>query len=172
MTECKNLDPTALGLFLVAVVSLALGLGLLLEVGNAVGPGGDFFVFMGVLILFVAYFAYKAESQFGFTVFALVGAAVALTGYGGATGGMEAYGNLAFAIIFLLAIIWSLIAKTPKLLSLILVTTTLVFLVVALSSLMPDTDLSTALGIFALLNGIFALYLAFALALESKLPVV
>ena len=171
MVECKNLDPTALGLFLVAVVSLALGLGLLLEVGDAVGPGGDFFVFMGVLILFVAYFAYRAESQFGFTVFALVGAAVALTGYGGADGGMGAYGNLAFAIVFLLSIIWSLIAKTPKLLSLILVTTTLVFLIVALTP-MVDADLSKALGIFALLNGIFALYLAFALALESKLPVV
>jgi len=168
MTECKNLDPTALGLFLVAVVSLALGLFLLVDVSYG-GFGelefGTVFTLLGIMILFVAYFAYKAESQFGFTVFALVGAAVALTGYG-----MGSWENIVFAIIFLLTLIWSLIAKTPKLLSLILVTTTLVFLFVGLGGLM-DIDAKIT-GIFALLNGIFALYLAFALALENKLPVI
>jgi len=170
MVECKNLDPTALGLFLVAVVSLALGLFLLIEVSYAgfvpLIPDtiGSVFTLLGILILFVAYFAYKAESQFGFTVFGLVGAAVALTGMG-----MGTWENIVFAIVFLLTMIWSFIAKTPKLLSIILITTTLVFLCVGLGGLM-DLD-GKITGIFALLNGIFALYLAFALALENKLPV-
>jgi len=166
MVECKNLDPTALGLFLVAAVSLPLGLANLIDpsfAGFAPLDGG-IFTFLGILILFVAYFAYKAESQFGFTVFGLVGAAVALTGLG-----MGSWENICFAILFLLAMIWSFIAKTPKLLSMILITTTLVFLVVGLMGF-ADVD-AKILGIFALLNGIFALYLAFALALENKLPV-
>jgi len=144
-----------------------LGLFLLVEVTYAGFGGlelGSVFTFLGIMILFVAYFAYKAESQFGFTVFALVGAAVALTGLG-----MGTWENIVFAIVFLLAMIWSFLAKTPKLLSIILITTTLVFLFVGLQGLM-DIDAKIA-GIFALLNGIFALYLAFALALENKLPV-
>jgi len=164
MVECKNLDPTALGLFLVAVVSLPLGIMNLLEIDGAWGPTGDFFTVMGILILFVAYFAYRAESQFGFTVFGLVGAAVALTGIG-----MGTFENISFAIVFLLAMIWSFIAKTPKTLSIILLTTTLVFLLVGLMDL-ADID-AKIMGLFALLNGIFAIYLAFALALENKIPI-
>ena len=167
MVECKNLDPTALGLFLVAVVSLALGLADLVTIDNAnfVPLSGQFFTLMGILILFVAYFAYKAESQFGFTVFALVGAAVALTGIG-----MGSWENIFFAIAFLLSIIWSFIAKTPKFLSIVLITTTLLFLCVGLNG-MVDSDLTKAIGLFALLNGIFAVYLAFALASE-KVPAI
>jgi hypothetical protein len=166
MTECKNLDPTAFGLFLVAALSLPLAL-VFLDLFT-LPPSFDLaacFPFIGLVILFVAYLAYKAESQFGFTVFGLVGTAIALTGLG-----MGYEGALVFAIIFLLTIIWSLIAKTPKLLTLILVTTTVVFLCVALAG-MFDMDLNTVTGIFALLNFIFALYLAFALALENKIPI-
>jgi hypothetical protein len=122
---------------------------------------------IGILILFVAYFAYKTDSNFGFVVFGLVGAAVAMTGIG-----MEAWENIVFGIVFILAIIWSILAKTPKNLTLILLTTALLFITVGLSKGIIDSDLSIAIGIFALLNGIFAVYLAFALALDDKLPVV
>jgi len=166
MVECKNLDPTALGLFLVAIVSLPLGIMNLIDIDGATGPTSPFFTVMGILALFVAYFAYRADSQFGFTVFALVGAAVALTGIG-----MGTFENISFGIVFILAIIWSILAKTPKNLTLILVTTALIFLIVGLMDLV-DSDLTKILGIVALLNGIFAIYLAFALALENKIPVV
>ena len=168
MAECKNLDPTALGLFLVAIVSFALALANLIEPSGATFEPlhlASVFSFIGILILFVAYFAYKAESQFGFTVFALVGAGVALTGMG-----MGSWENIVFGIIFVLTIIWSILAKTPKNLTLILVTTALVFLVVGFMGF-TDGDLSKVLGFVALLNGILAVYLAFALALENKIPV-
>jgi hypothetical protein len=167
MVECKNLDPTALGLFLVAIVSFALALNKMVTVDDpAFAPiSNEFFMLMGILALFVAYFAYRAESQFGFTVFALVGAAVALTGFG-----MGTWENIFFGVVFLLAIVWSIFAKTPKNLTLILVTTALIFLIVGLSQGLVEID-AMILGIVALFNGIFAIILAFALATE-KLPVV
>jgi len=166
MVECKNLDPTALGLFLVAIVSFALAFTrLLVDVDVTYVPVmPSFFMAMGILALFVAYFAYRAESQFGFTVFALVGMAVFLTGFG-----MGTWECIFFGVVFLLTILWSLFAKTPKSLTIILVMTTLIFLFVGIESMMTD-NLNLLIGIVALLNGIFAIYLAFALATE-KLPV-
>lgn len=170
MVECqKCLDPTSLGLFLVAVVSLPLGLINLFDMEDVgFADAKMFFVLIGVLILFVAYFAYKTDSNFGFVVFGLVGAAVALTGYG-----MGAWENIVFGIVFILAIIWSIFAKTPKNLTLILLTTALLFISVGLNEPLglTDIDMQIAIGLFALLNGIFAVYLAFALALDNKLPV-
>jgi len=175
MVECqKCLDPTSLGLFLVAAVSLPLALVNLIQPVEDVGPTHAVFVVLGILILFVAYFAYKADANFGFVVFGLVGAAVVLTGihYGNAVG-MGAYANVTFAIIFLLSLIWSFCAKTPKNLSLILVTTTLIFLFVGLSGLVATDSNAWAylIGIAALFNFLFSIYLAFALALGDKLKV-
>ncbi|MDR0523715.1 MAG: hypothetical protein LBG62_04785 [Candidatus Methanoplasma sp.] len=171
MVECqKCLDPTSLGLFMVAVVSLPLAV-LMLWNDPVLGvvPTANFFKLLGIMIIGVALLAYRSDSNFGFVVFALVGAAVAMTGYG--MGPLE---NITFAIVFILAIIWSLLAKTPKVLSLILVTTALIFLTVGLSdpSIIGGDYWHWIIGIVALFNFLFNIYLAYALALENKLPIV
>ncbi len=105
MTEFKPLDPTACGLFFVAAISLPLALGQLVNDPSVfpVLPSGPAFIVIGICILVIALLAYIAGSNFGFTVFALVGAAVALTGYG--IGPVE---NLTFALLYFFAILWSL----------------------------------------------------------------
>jgi len=132
--------------------------------------GATLFTVGGILILLVAFLAYKSDSNFGFVVFGLVGFAVLFTGL---TGGGDAWSNLTFGIMFILAIIWSIFAKTPKNLTLILVTTALIFLVVGIITGWPDVlgDNGTlVLGIVALFNFLFNIFLAYALATE-KLPV-
>jgi hypothetical protein len=164
MVECqKCLDPTAFGLFLVAVVSLPLAI---LQLKNEGVPTAAFFEVLGILIIIVALLAYRSDSNFGFIVFGLVGAAVALTGFG--MGGWEC---ITFSIVFILAIIWSLIIKTYKALSLILVTTALIFLTVGIGAVydMPDYW-HYVVGIVALFNFLFNIYLSYALALEGKIP--
>ena len=71
-----KIDPTAFGLFLVAIVSLPLAIMQLKDEGV---PTREFFTLMGILILVVSYIAYRNGSNFGFIVFGLVGAAVTLT---------------------------------------------------------------------------------------------
>ncbi len=163
MSEFKPLDPTACGLFLVAVVSLPLAIANLID--GQVGPSSEFFIGIGIMILVVALLAYRAESNFGFTVFALVGTAVTLTGFG-----IGWWMDIAFALIYFLAIIWSISIKTPKALTIICFTTMLVFLTVGLSGICGG-DWSLAIGISALLNFIFNIYLSFALAMDGKIKV-
>jgi hypothetical protein len=169
MVECqKCLDPTAFGLFLVATVSLPLAMASLLDMQL---DGPTLFTYGGVLILLVALLAYRSDSNFGFVVFGLVGFAVLFTGI---SGGGDAWSNLTFGIMFILAIIWSILVKTPKNLTLILVTTALIFLVVGINNGYPDVfgdNGTNVLGVVALLNFLFNVYMAFALALDGKLPV-
>lgn len=174
MVECqKCLDPTSLGLFLVAIVSLPLAILQLLGVDDGYGvPGSRFFILIGLLIIVVAMLAYRSDSNFGFVVFALVGAAVTMTGLGYADGlGLGAWENITFGIVFVLAIIWSIVAKVPKNLSLILVTTALIFLFVGFSGIIEGDYWHWLIGLAALFNFLFNIYLAFALALEDKIPI-
>ena len=160
-----------MGLFLVAIVSLPLAIYQLIgEPSGIYGlPTLPFFTVLGLMIIVVAMLAYRSDSNFGFVVFALVGTAVAMTGIG-----MGAWENITFGIVFVLAIIWSILAKTPKALSLILVTTALIFLFVGFSALdaLAATWWHWAIGGAALFNFIFNIYLAYALALEDKIPIV
>ncbi len=162
MSEFKPLDPTACGLFLVAAISLPLAISCF---DSKFGVPAELFLLLGALIVVVALLAYRAESNFGFTVFLLVGAAVFASGYG-----IGIIGNLVFGIIFVMCIIWSIFAKTPKNLTLILCTTAGIFLVIAIQGI-ADVDLTTVLGIVALLNFAFNFYMASALASEGKFPV-
>lgn len=169
MVECqKCLDPTSLGLFLVAVVSLPLAILQLMEPdGLSALPTQQFFVLLGLLIIVVAMLAYRSDSNFGFVVFALVGAAITMTGLG-----MGPYENITFAIIFILAAIWSIFAKTPKNLTFILIASTLIFLFVGLSNpeVIGGDYWHWLIGFAALINFILSIFLAYALATE-KLPV-
>lgn len=169
MVECqKCLDPTSLGLFFVAVVSLPLALVNLWKDGDAAGYLGPLLEYGGILILVIALLAYRSDSNFGFVVFGLVGFGVFMSGLIG----LGFYGNLVFAIVYILAIVWSIFAKTPKSLSLILVTTALIFLFGGIGSYTGDDIWTTLCGVAALVNFLLSIYLAFALALEDKLPVI
>lgn len=170
MVECqKCLDPTSYGLFLVAFVSLPIALVLLIkEPGNYGTDLGPILMLGGALILIVSMLAFKADSNFGFIVFGLVGVGVFLSGFGG----LGFYGNITLVVVYLMALVWSFAAHTPKLLSFILITTALIFLFQGLGAFDSSVEMyGTLMGIAALANFVLAVYLAFALALDSKLPV-
>ncbi len=164
--ECKTLDPTAFGLFFVALVSLPLalagfmnGMGIENEIMAHVGKlllVGGFFIFLA------SYFAYKAGSNFGFIVFGLVALGVFYAGYDGG----DLYISITLGIIYLICLIWSVRAHTLKTLTIILLTTALVFFANG-CVVEYGADWSWLfLGVAAILNFAFNLYLAFALADE------
>ena len=98
-----KIDPTAFGLFLVAVVSLPLAV---LQLKDEGVPTSGFFTLMGLLIILVSYIAYRNGSNFGFIVFGLVGAAacaLAKVGLGG-TIAVAAIGVAAALIIYRLSL--------------------------------------------------------------------
>ena len=158
-----NLDPSTLGFFLVAVVSFPLAMVNLLEKG-AITP--QFFIIIGLCIFLVGAWAWKCNANFGFTVFALVGAAVFLTGYG-----MDYWANIAFAIAFIFAIVWSVFIGAGKNLTLLLVTTALIFLCVGLSSpdLVGGDYWHWIIGIVCLGNFILNFYMACSCAAPEKI---
>ncbi len=164
MSEFKPLDPTACGLLLVAAISLPLAISCFMNDAKYAVPA-ELFMLLGFLIVLVSLLAYRAESNFGFTVFLLVGAAVFATGYG-----LGIIGSLVFGILFVMCIIWSVIAKTPKNLTAILCTTAGIFLIVAIQGI-TEADLSVVLGIVAILNFAFNFYMGTALAFDGKIPV-
>ncbi|MGN0099035.1 MAG: hypothetical protein ACI38Y_06900 [Candidatus Methanomethylophilaceae archaeon] len=167
--ECKApLDPTAFGLFFVALVSLPIAIaGILgfMEISNDIG------LYLGKLAIICSFFiacaalgAYKAGSNFGFIVFGLVAAGVY---FSGAAGG-DLYINVTLGIIYLVALIWSYHLGNPKTLTIILLTTALIFLFGGLGNLGGDYW-GLLQGIAALANFVLTLYLAFALA-DEHLP--
>lgn len=167
--ECKILDPTAFGLFFVAIVSLPLaisGIGGYFDssVSVALGP---LFMAASFMIFIAAIAAYRAGSNFGFIVFGLVALGVFLFGV---SGGTDQYVNITLGIIYLVALIWSYRVGNPKTLTLILLTTALIFLFLGIGGFADSTVCSQLLmGIAALANFVLTLYLAFALA-DEKLP--
>lgn len=167
MTETQHIDPTGFGLLLVAAVSLPLALSNLLD-GHNMGTIADI---LGLAIIVVAYFAYKANSTFGMTVFALVGIAVFLTGTGSSfiSGKIGDLSDLTFGIIFVFFIIWAILIKGQKLLILLLVTTSLIFLILGIDGFV-DQNLNTVLGVVALFNFIFNFWLGAGLVTEGKIP--
>jgi hypothetical protein len=166
MVQTEHIDPTALGLYLVAIVSLPLALSNLWTNGPETNLA-LYYPLLGLMIIACAYFAYKANSQFGFVVFALVGAAVLLSGTG-----IDAWADIGFGLAFLVAIIWSIKLGTPKFLTAICVTTALIFLIIGIMdpALAGSSDaLRYLLGIVAIFNFLENFILATALATEGKL---
>ena len=168
--ECKILDPTAFGLFFVALVSLPIALFCILTYGGVENQIGDFLggllIIASVFILIAALAAYRAGSNFGFIVFGLVALGVY---FAGAASG-DLYINVTLGIIYLVALIWSYRVGNPKTLTLILLTTALIFIFGGLQANTGEADVWLLLkGIAALANFVLTLYLAFALA-DEKLP--
>lgn len=164
--ECKTIDPTAFGLFFVAVVSLPLALAGFL---NCAGIDNDIMTHVpkmlmvgGFFILLASLYAYKAGSNFGFIVFGLVAMGVFFVGWDGG----ELYTSITLGLIYLVCLVWSYRAKTLKTLTFILLTTALVFFANGCVVQTGDTWAWAFLGIAAILNFALNLYLAFALADE------
>ena len=167
--ECKApLDPTAFGLFFVAIVSLPIALAGILGFAGVENEIGDS---LGILAKICSFFiavaalgAYRAGSNFGFIVFGLVAAGV----YASGCGVGEMYINITLAVIYLVALVWSYHLGITKTLTIILLTTALIFLFGGLGNLGGDYW-GLLQGIAALANFVLTLYLAFALA-DEHLP--
>ena len=168
--ECKPIDPTAFGLFFVALVSLPIALVCIFSyagVDNDIGTGENLaglLVLAAIFIAIAAMKAYKAGSNFGFIVFGMVALGVF---YAGAVGG-DLYINLTLGIMYLIALVWSFRAKNLKTLTTILLTTALIFIFggLAVNDGSADSIWMLLKGIAALANFVLTLYLAFALADE------
>ena len=168
--ECPKIDPTAFGLFFVALVSLPIAIACILGfagIENDIGLYlGDFLIIGSFFIFIAALAAYRVNANFGFIVFSLVAAGVL---FAGAVGG-DVYINLTLGLIYLVALIWSMRISTPKLLTSILLTTALIFI---FGGIQVETGADVWLlmkGIAALANFALTLYLAYALV-DDKLPV-
>ncbi len=167
--ECKNLDPTGFGLLFVALVSLPIAFACILgyfDVDNDIGLYlGDLLMLAAIFIVIASIAAYKANSNFGFTVFALVGLGVF---FAGSCGG-DLYINLTLGIMYLVALVWSVRAGTAKTLTCILLTTALIFIFGGLNA--NGSEIALLLkGIVALANFVLTLYLGYALV-DGKVPV-
>lgn len=160
MSDNLNLDPSTLGFFIVAAISLPLAMVML---SADITQGLSFFFYAGIAILLVGLLAWKCGSNFGFTVFSLVGLAVMLTG----NGMIGEWGNIAFGLIFVFTVVWSHLAGNGRNLTLLLVTTALIFLLVGAQTI-TDSDLSTVIGIVAILNFLLNFYMACSCAFPEK----
>ena len=168
--ECKApLDPTAFGLFFVALVSLPIALVCILgyagvdnDIGATLGPLLEIAAFF---ILIAALAAYRAGSNFGFIVFGLVALGVYFAGaYGG-----DLWINLTLGLIYVVSLIWSFRVGNPKTLTFILLTTALIFIFGGINVHTGEDIWMLLKGIAALGNFVLTLYLAFALA-DEHLP--
>lgn len=170
MTEENKIDPTAMGLFLVATVSLPLALYNLIDADTAGAWDLSWlFIICGALIIWVGKLSHDINSNFGFIVFVMVGVGVMITGlYAYSATAMGDYTNLTLALVYLLSMIWSIWIKADKELTCLLVTTTLIFLTVGLNGILDIDDWHYVIGVVSLFNFIFNLWLAYGLATEGK----
>jgi len=183
----NRVDPTVAGLFLVGLITLFFGLlGVLLWNENAMGA--DLLVYItgigagaanGILVAFAlmfvlfAFLAAKVGNAFATALFAFV--AVALFSV---TIGLIASSFIAFLIIGVFFIVFALVAfliGAPKLLAILLALTALLYIFVGVfvnAGNNGDDPLTFALlfGVFGILAGAVATYMAVALSTE-KLPV-
>ncbi|MCQ2069829.1 MAG: hypothetical protein MJZ68_01705 [archaeon] len=172
MAQTEHIDPTGFGLLLVAAVSLPGAIDTLLGTAGSdiMWANSSIASIIGIMLIFVAYLAYKANSTFGMTVFGVVGTGVLCVGggsafFGGATAGSGTL--LVFGIIYLFCIMWSVYAGTPKLLTMLLVTTALIFLVAFATTVCDVKEIGYVLGIVYLFNFIFNFWLGAGLCCDK-----
>lgn len=166
--ECKPIDPTAFGLFFVALVSLPIAIACFLRYSGStesVEGLAELLKYASLFIFIAALAAYKAGSNFGFIVFGLVALGVY---FAGAAGG-NLYINVTLGLMYLVALVWSARIGNPKALTMILLTTALIFIFGGLA--VDGSDVFLLLkGVAAIANFALNLYLAYALA-DGKVPV-
>lgn len=175
-----------MGLLFIGFITLVVGLfGIEFYINAGSGDpvawiGGSLFgvAAIGAIALTgVAFYAYKANSAFGASVFGWVAFSLFLLAiFGGAFGDFitVAFGAnwmiwVVVAIFYFIFAIWAFLAGTPKLLLGVLVLTALVFLFLGLAINATGDSVKTMyllLGIFAVIDFVLATYLGLALTEE------
>lgn len=179
MSETR-IDPTAMGLLFIGFITLVIGLyGIDAYRGTSADPLIGFSVFAvallgGIALAVIALFAYKANSNFGASLFGWIALSLLLLAAAGrAFEGIfffEMSGSwflwIVIAIFYLIFTVWAFLADSPKMLLGVLVLTALVFLFLGLAmNAEGDTvkTMSLLMGIFAILDFLLATYLGLAL---------
>jgi len=172
----NRIDPTVAGLFLTAFITLVFGFVGILTYGKVDGASAltaatlamSSVVGLVFLVLTVSAIRFGnafAASLFGFIGVALVGATVGLTAG-------SAYLFFIIAIVFIVFALVALLVGAPKLLMILLFFVALIYLFVGLfvNAADPESVFALVFGLFGVLAGVLALYMAFALSTQ-KLPV-
>lgn len=175
-----------MGLLFIGFITLVVGL-FGIDQYNALGgstadpmiASGVFAVALigGLALALIAFYAYKANSNFGASLFGWIALSLLfVAAFGGAFGGLFNFTLdgwflwVVIAIFYLIFAIWAFLAGTPKLLLAILVITAMVFLFLGLAINADTTDsmktMFLIMGIFGILDFLLATYLGLALTEE------
>ena len=161
MSEFKMPDPTALGLFLVAFISLPLAI---LQFKNEGTPAPLFTVVIGAMMIMVSIMAFVTNNYFPFVVFTLAG--IGTIGCGIGIGPWE---SLAVGMFFFMFTVWSVILKLPKILSTIFLVTAIEYVCITCEMDLGGDYWHWIIGACAAILVILCMYLGFAMAVEDKL---
>jgi len=135
-------------------------------------------LFGGLALVLIAFYAYKAGSNFGASLFGWIALSLLfVAAYGGAFAGLfnldlsdSWFLWIVIAIFYLIFAIWAFLAGTPKMLLAILVITAMVFLFLGLALNADTADsmktMFLIMGIFGILDFLLATYLGLALTEE------
>lgn len=154
-----RLDPTAIGLLLVAACMLPLAILDLWNDAKAFADIETVFTVAGIMLFVVTIWCWKCNANFGLCVFGLVALGVFATGWAYATGGTGAFFNIGLAVIFAVFLILSAMMGNPKLLTLIIAMTCLIFLFSGISVFVTDDWVAKVQGIFCIINFLACLWL-------------
>lgn len=173
-----------MGLLFIGFITLVIGLFAFDQYnGSTADPmiaGGVFAVALlgGLAVALIAIFAYKANSNFGASLFGWIAVSLLLVAaFGGAFTGLfnldlsdSWFLWIVIAIFYLVFTVWAFLAGTPKMLLGILVITALVFLFLGLALNAETADSAKTMflimGIFGILDFLLATYLGLALTEE------
>ncbi len=179
MSEDVHIDPTAVGLLLIGFILFVVGI-FGLQTGGVLKDyitGDDLMMLcaiIGIMLVIVSFFAYKAGSLFGTGVFMWVAIALLTIKFAGIDGSWFLY--VIIAIFFFVFTTWAFLAGSPKILVGVLACAGLAFLFLGIG-LMSDLSGDTAkimfdlTGVFALIGFVLATYLGFALTGVKELKV-
>lgn len=172
MTEEEvRLDPTAFGLFIVAACMLPLAVANLWNDARAAADIGSIFYAAGLLLVLITVWCWKCKANFGFCVFGLVALGVFLTGFCARHGDdLGVFFNIGLAIMFAIFTGLSVMIKTPKLLTVIILMTALIFLFVGISGLTDASWVPKVCGVWCIINFISCIALGFGLVSDGKFP--
>ncbi|MDD2778691.1 MAG: hypothetical protein PHG93_00475 [Candidatus Methanomethylophilaceae archaeon] len=186
MSETR-IDPTAMGLLFIGFITLVVGLFGIDKYNELGGSTADPMIasgvfavalFGGLALVLIAFYAYKAGSNFGASLFGWIALSLLfVAAYGGAFAGLfnldlsdSWFLWIVIAIFYLIFAIWAFLAGTPKMLLAILVITAMVFLFLGLALNADTADsmktMFLIMGIFGILDFLLATYLGLALTEE------
>ncbi|MCL2143702.1 MAG: hypothetical protein FWH44_05555 [Methanomassiliicoccaceae archaeon] len=166
----NRIDPTVAGLFLVAFITLVFGL-FGIEMGGDLSwgvPAATLAPVVGLMFVVFTVSAIRFGNAFAAALFGFV--AISLI----AVPMIAMVSPFVFYLIFAMYVVFAIVALligAPKLLFILLLLVGLIFLFVGVSSSDAVSDMTWYLaGVFGILAGVVALYMAFGLSTQ-KLPV-